>query len=355
MGLFCHYHPPKPKDDALYNQKTVSECTIEELKKLRREPKYTTGQKVIQIILFLIFGIAKAVLAFLFALLVGPIFILLVSIWNFAGKPEPWRNKLKAFWAACTRIFLFLLGFTRIRYHGHIDPDSRFLIANHTCFFDGWLFLPFGIRPLGKKELFNLPVIHEMNDIYQGIPVDREKSTGVTKVLIDAASDRNSPLISIMPEGASTSGDYMFRFHLGAFLSDLPVETAAIRYTLWGTSRSISHISFFHHDPYHWIVFLGIPAMSVDIYFLGPMNLKTDGANDPRQFADAAALRIGNFLGVRVLSLTSSSIFKKSNDKSKQINPNTNNDNKQNETNSDNKENETKKEEQNEQDKTKIE
>jgi len=182
-------------------------------------------------------------------------------------------------WSSCARIFIFFLGYTRIRFHGKLDPDSRFIIANHTCFFDSWMFLPFGPRILGKKEILNIPVIREMSEVYQGISVDRSKSTGVTKLLVEAASDKNSPCIMMMPEGASTSGDYMFRFHLGAFLSDLPVEVCSIRYTLWGTSRNISHISFFHHTPYQLIVFLGIPAMTVDITFLGSMSLKTEGQN----------------------------------------------------------------------------
>ncbi|OHT02143.1 Acyltransferase family protein [Tritrichomonas foetus] len=310
MPLY-HYHPPKPTDEKWYNQTEPSECSIEELEQLRKLPEYTTKQKAIQIVLFLIFGIFKIVTAISFALISGPFFLVAAAIWRSLNRPESWRSFLKKVWASVARIFLFLLGFHRIRYHGQLDPEARFIIGNHTCFFDGWLFLPFGPRPLGKKEMLNIPIIREMSDIYQGIPVDRSKNTGVAKLLVELASDKNSPLIMIMPEGASTSGDYMLRFHLGAFLSDLPVQPCSIRYTLYGTTRSISHISFFHNHPYHWIVFLGIPSITIDITLMPSMSIKTDGENDPRKFADATSLRIANDLGVRLLSLSSNSIYKK--------------------------------------------
>lgn len=308
---FYHYHPPKPTDDKWYHQEAPDECSIEELEQLRKIPTYSTVQKIIQVIYFLIFGIVKIIAAVSFALVAGPFFLICAAIWRSVNRPESWRAVLKKIWSTFARVFLFFLGFHRIRYHGSLDPEARFICANHTCFFDGWLFLPFGPRPLGKKEMLDIPVIREMSDIYQGIPVDRSKSTGVSKLLIELASDKNSPLISILPEGASTSGDYMLRFHLGAFLSDLPVQPCSIRYTIYGTTRSLSHISFFHHQMYQWIVFLGIPSITIDINLMPSMCLKTDGQNDPRTFADKTSLCIANNLGVRLLNLSSNAIYKK--------------------------------------------
>jgi 1-acyl-sn-glycerol-3-phosphate acyltransferase len=150
-----------------------------------------------------------------------------------------------------------------------------------------------------------------MADVYQGIPVDRTKSCGLTKELIANALDTSRPKIMILPEGASTSGDYMLRFHLGAFLTDLPVQPVTLRYTLWGTSRKISNISFFHNYKNHILAFLSIPFITLDFTFLEPMNIKSDGENDPRKFADNVSLRIANTLGVRLLSLGTSVIYKK--------------------------------------------
>jgi len=134
----------------------------------------------------------------------------------------------------------------------------------------------------------------------------------MTKVLLEYASDANRPMIQLFPEGATTNGDYMLRFHIGAFLSDLPIQPAAIRYTLWGTSKKIAHLSWFHNYPRHLIAFLSIPFITVDIHFLKTRSLKSSqGVNDEvRMFADKIALKIGNFLKVPVYDISSSAIYK---------------------------------------------
>jgi 1-acyl-sn-glycerol-3-phosphate acyltransferase len=171
--------------------------------------------------------------------------------------------------------------------------------------------MPLLPRPLDKIELLSIPCFREVWDVFDGISVDRRRSCGMTKVLVDGAANSNQPMIQLFPEGATTNGDYMLRFHLGAFLSDLPIQPAAIRYTLWGTSKKLSHISFFHNYPRHWIAFLCVPAITVDVTFLETVSMKRqDDENDPRAFADSVSLMIANFLGIRVLNLTSSAIYK---------------------------------------------
>jgi hypothetical protein len=82
-----------------------------------------------------------------------------------------------------------------------------------------------------------------MCDVYDGIAVDRTRSSGLSQVLLESANGPNKPAIVILPERASTAGEYMFRFHLGAFFSNLPVQLVTIRYKIWGTTPSLRHIS----------------------------------------------------------------------------------------------------------------
>jgi hypothetical protein len=65
-----------------------------------------------------------------------------------------------------------------------------------------------------------------------GIVMDRTRPSGLSQVLLESANNPNKPAIVILPEGASTSSDYMFRFHLGSFFSDLPVQLVTIRYKI---------------------------------------------------------------------------------------------------------------------------
>ena len=304
------YQPPKTDDKSLHQQTRLRESSVDELKKLRKPPKYTLSQRILQILLFLVFGVVRSIISLAYSVIAGTLFILVCTIWKSFGSPESWRTPLKLLWAALARILLFSLGIYRINYHGQPDSDARFIISNHTCFFDGWLFLPLLPRPLDKVELLEIPVISDMWNVFEGISVDRTKSCGMTKVLLKSATNSNLPMIQMFPEGATTNGDYMLKFHLGAFLSDLPLQPAAIRYTLWGTSKKLSHLSFFHNYPTHFIEFLCIPAITVDIEFLPTVSLKRSQENDPRQFADDVSLVIANFLGIPVLNLTSNTIYK---------------------------------------------
>lgn len=310
--MIWHYHPPLPTDESLYHQKEPTETTLEELKVLRRLPRYTLPQKILQVLMFVVFGIPKIILVVPYTVVAAIIYVILCALWRGVGRPSWLRRKLKGLWAILTRIMLFLLGFYKKEFEGQIDPDARFICPNHTCFFDGWMFFEFQPRILGKKELLKLPIMREVAEVFEGVAVDRGRHSGVSQLLVSSAADPNAPPFLIFPEGASTSGDYMLRFHTGAFLSDLPIQPVAVRYTIWGTTRSLSHISFFHHSPWMMLVFLGIPGITMHIKLLPSMSLKTAGfEGNPRKLADATSIAIGNELGVRVISLSSSSIYKK--------------------------------------------
>jgi 1-acyl-sn-glycerol-3-phosphate acyltransferase len=166
--------------------------------------------------------------------------------------------------------------------------------------------------------MLKVPLMRENADVFQAIAVDRGKSQCLTKMLIENAKNPNAPIVLILSEGASTSGDYMLRFHLGAFLSDLPVQPAAVRYTIYGTSRKLAHVSFFHHQLWQAIVFLGIPSIRIDVNFLEGATIKSYD-QDPRKFADATSLKIANFLGVRLIARSSSEIFQRNDEKKKDV------------------------------------
>jgi 1-acyl-sn-glycerol-3-phosphate acyltransferase len=310
MGFLKCAHPPFPAPDHPRSQ-TLIPVTLEELRRLRKPPKYDLKHTLLQLLFFLIFAPIKVVFGLIYGVISGAIFIGLCAIWRAFGSPEPFRTPLKLLWSALSRILLFILGIYKINYHGQPDSDARFLISNHACFFDAWLLTPLLPRPLDKIELLSIPCFREIWEVFDGISVDRRRSCGMTKVLVDGAANSNQPMIQLFPEGATTNGDYMLRFHLGAFLSDLPVQPAAIRYTLWGTTKHISHISWFHNYPRQWIAFLSIPAITVDVTFLETVSMKKqDDENDPRRFADDMSLIIANFLGIPVVNMTSSAIYK---------------------------------------------
>jgi hypothetical protein len=50
-----------------------------------------------------------------------------------------------------TRVLLLSVGAVPITFSRQIDPDARRIVPNQVCFFDGFLFLGFAFRPLGKR------------------------------------------------------------------------------------------------------------------------------------------------------------------------------------------------------------
>jgi 1-acyl-sn-glycerol-3-phosphate acyltransferase len=122
-----------------------------------------------------------------------------------------------------TGVLLLSVGLVGIMFSGQMDPDARFNVPNHVCLFDRFLFLGLAFRPLGKRELLSIPRLTDMCDVYDGIAADRTQSLGLSQVLLESANDSNKPAIVILPEGAPTSGNCMFCFHLGGFTSNLPV------------------------------------------------------------------------------------------------------------------------------------
>jgi 1-acyl-sn-glycerol-3-phosphate acyltransferase len=305
----CHVPPISPEAETC-QQEQLLPITVEQLKKLRKPPKYPLHLAILQFAMFLVFGVVKLVIATLYGIIAGCLFMFLCSLWRTLGAPDAYRSSLKLLWSGLSRIFIFLIGIYRINYHGQPDSDCRFLISNHVCFFDSWLFVPFLPRPLDKRELLKLPCIRDVWSVFDGIPVDRTRSTGMTKILLEYASEANLPMIQLFPEGATTNGDYMLRFHLGAFLSDLLIQPATIRYTLWGTSRAIASVSWFHNYPRQLIAFFAIPALTVDIHFLETVSLKSFQETQVRDFADHVSLMIGNVLKIPVYDMTSSAIYK---------------------------------------------
>jgi hypothetical protein len=155
--------------------------------------------------------------------------------------------------------------------------------------------------------MHELPAGKAVLEVFRGFVVDRSKSCGLTKYQLQNLSPNDDRLIQIFPEGTTANGEYMLRFHLGAFLSSFPVQLVAIRYHLWGSSRTFSNISYFHRMPTDWISMANIPFLTVDVNFI---EARTLGSQEPRKFADEASFRIAEFLGIPVLDITSHAIFR---------------------------------------------
>jgi 1-acyl-sn-glycerol-3-phosphate acyltransferase len=281
--------------------------TTEDLRRLRRPAPRTLRQQILRFMLFVLVGIPRTAIAGVYGFVLTVCYESLVTCWQWFQSPEILRFPLQVLWYVACRVFLFLLGVVKINYHGTRDRSAKFLVSNHLCFFDRWLFWWLWPSPVDKKEMYELPAGKAVLDVFGGLIVDRSKSSGLTEYLLQNLSADDDRLIQIFPEATTTNGEYMLKFHLGAFLSPFPVQLTAIRYHLYGTNRHISNISFFQRTFKDWISFAGIPFLTVDVTFLESKTLGPEGA---AKFAEDSAFRIAEFLGLPVLDISSHAIFR---------------------------------------------
>lgn len=209
------------------------------------------------------------------------------------------------------RGIVFFLGQVKIVVKGDIDPNSRIFISNHIGFNDPfYMILRMAMAPISKIELdqnpFFGPIIRSSTSLF----VDRTHPCGLTKVVKERAADHKDYPLYIFPEGTTTNGEVMLKFHCGSFVSDEQVQPLALRLYVpfvpkgWNTPAWIQP-SFAAHI----FALLSLPPNIVVIEPLKPMHLKD--YKDPTEFANAAHLVLANHLGVLAINRSSHEIYRK--------------------------------------------
>jgi len=126
------------------------------------------------------------------------------------------------------------------------ETGAAIVVGNHRSYFDpmamGLALAQRGrpVRFLGKKEVFDVPVVGQMVKAFGGIRVDR--GTGSDEPLLEAADAlRAGQVVALMPQGTIPRGEAFFDPHLKgrwgaarlAHMSGAPV----IPVGMWGTER----------------------------------------------------------------------------------------------------------------------
>ncbi|HKY13938.1 MAG TPA: HAD-IB family hydrolase [Microthrixaceae bacterium] len=142
-----------------------------------------------------------------------------------------------------------LFPWVRFRIYGaqHIPKEgAAILIANHRSYFDplaiGFALAKRGrtVRFLGKKEVFDVPVVGDLTRAMGGIRVDR--ATGSDQPLVEAEEALAAgDLVAVMPQGTIPRGREFFNPELkgrwGAARLAHASKVPVIPIGLWGTER----------------------------------------------------------------------------------------------------------------------
>jgi lysophosphatidylcholine acyltransferase/lyso-PAF acetyltransferase len=234
-----------------------------------------------------------------------------VSRASLGTRPLPrWRRRLVfGVLRLFSRFLLFVFGFWHLCEYGdlgsrHDLSGSCIIVSNHVSFFDILYFIyAFAPAFVAKREVLSLPFVGTIAAAMQSIFVDRERTqTGGTAELIrkrvtsvDAAA---YPPLVLFPEGTTSNGDALLKFHSGAFLSGVCVRPLALRY-----ESADFDPAFVGLTPWRLAGILSQPWMSMTVYHLPIYEPSPVERERPRLYAEHVRALIARALQIECVEL----------------------------------------------------
>lgn len=189
----------------------------------------------------------------------------------------------------------------RVHLHGQPAATPVLMVANHISWLDIFALLStFYVKFVSKSEIGHWPVIGYLSQRVGTLFIRRGQSEAMkvaTQLMVKTL--KNQERVLFFPEGTSSNGQQVLRFHARLFQAALDghviVQPIALRYS---SGDSISTVAPFIDDDdfvsHLWRV-LGEPSLDIYIYFL-PI-LEVEGKKR-REIADAAYHAITGKLGI---------------------------------------------------------
>ena len=203
------------------------------------------------------------------------------------------------------RVLAFLLGIYYVEVKGDISKEVRSYAFNHQTVLDGpLLFTLKGFTIISMSEMLKVPVFGRILTGADSVFVDRTKSCGTSKYIQEAQLATHKRPVALSPEGKTSRGLYLLKFHTGGFITDEAFQCVAIRYTTYFT---------YGKSGYEWMCggfkewiwrTLSTPCAKVTLTFLPPHTKEEIKDLTPQQRALMANLEIANYLGIPAVTRT---------------------------------------------------
>lgn len=160
-----------------------------------------------------------------------------------------------------------------------------------------------GVVPgfVSKVGMLGTPVLGTLLRASRGVVVRRSTpGEGTAQQIARQVNDPAEPPMAIFPEGTTTNGTALIRFHRGAFVAGAPVQPVALRYPHRRFNPAYDVMDW---PEYVWRL-LGQLRVDVEVEFL-PVHAPTaEERADPQRFADAVRAELAHALGVPVTEHT---------------------------------------------------
>lgn len=314
IKLFPDYDP------SLKNQVKQTHVSDEDLKNAITPVKSTLKERIIQVLLFIVFGGWIRLLTLIVATLA--FFLLMFPIVLMKHHIIP-PVRVYGFMVAriYIRIVAWCLGISWVKRKGKRDPKARVYFFNHQSLLDGpliWVYKPF--RVVSTSGVKKVPFFGSILEAADTFFVDRSQSEGQSKIMSSLIEDKGSLALAMAPEGKTTKGHFMLDFRTGGFLTKQPFQPVTLRYHEFLAFAGVGH---------SWAVggmlefvwrTLCTPFTLVELHYL-PLVEDEETLNlPPKEKALKCQLMMANDLGLLASDRSSRDIFTGSNADAKKKN-----------------------------------
>jgi 1-acyl-sn-glycerol-3-phosphate acyltransferase len=231
-------------------------------------------------------------------------FAFTVSIFNLAitRLRGPFTPQRRALWLQSTaKLVISSLGI-KVRVTGR-PPLSGILVSNHLSYLDIAIYA--AISPssmVAKAAIRNWPFFGMMARSSGALFVDRSSRKSAVEVTNQVAQRLREPIpVLFFPEGTSTNGEKVLRFHSRLFTpaveAGIPITAASVRYVVEdGTPER--ELCWFGNDillPHMWKV-LGAAGFTAEVQFGEPHIYPDRRTAADRTHAEVEAMRAGELV-----------------------------------------------------------
>ncbi|OHS93464.1 Acyltransferase family protein [Tritrichomonas foetus] len=301
------------ENSSLKEQTELSKISDEEMAQVKSGPFFTWYQRLFQVLTFVVFlGPIRAVIGIGCFLIMGTIVVIINSILKaLKCDLDKWRHFTYNIGRIGVRILMWSLGVGWIHVDGEFDEDARFIIANHIGLLDPLIIVQIKyVSCVLKKEFSSLPFIRDIISVTDPIYVDRSKPCGLTKHIIQQASNMKKDPIMIFPEGAICNGNYMLKFHKSAFLTNYKVQPVVVQFWTPFSPSKWNTFSWLDQGPLELLWnYYSIPFSICRVKVLPAIQIDSENG-DIEALATKAQLMMANELGIKAIDRSSNEFYR---------------------------------------------
>ncbi|KAG9396977.1 Acyltransferase [Carpediemonas membranifera] len=234
----------------------------------------------------------------------APFYVLLLG--KDHTRPMPlWRQRVShAISLPALTIFLASFGvFVRERGLENIQGRPRVIVSNHVSALDIMaIWRRFQNSFVSKAEVQDIFAMGTYAKCLRCVFVNRGSgNSGIHEVIKTRVEDpRLWPPITFFPEGTTTNGSAVIRFHVGAFKPGVPVQPVAIKYHWRHTDPSDTCIGTWKHLSVIWWSMFTL----IEVTYLPLYTPSEEEKADPMLFAENVRMEIAKTLDVPLSSGT---------------------------------------------------